>query len=297
MKISLESKIRYWFYFLRMAHESFNPTIKQNLLDSREFYLSWDDYLRTPFREWWKSHRHLFRTMDAMSILRPGDAVGDDALYLRVPLRYSPTVAGELFGELYKDEYNARLKKKKKIKKIYDGRFELTSEDFQVTQFEYYRFYTEKVFLPLKDSGFSIPSKDFLQRATEVFKILENKKSTKLMKDQKRTVPFVTTKSSDAMRKLNARFMFAAENLMMNASLGMFPGVYQDLSVKTQIEKRKALPKDTVPKSKRGPSQHKFRVGGKKEKDYLFGKRGPRKKAVATASDAQTVTPDSLKAE
>ncbi len=45
MNIPLKTKVKYWFYFLRLCHQSNDPVVQSNLKKSKTFYEPWDNYL------------------------------------------------------------------------------------------------------------------------------------------------------------------------------------------------------------------------------------------------------------
>ena len=65
MKNSLKEKIRYWFEFLNLAHQSTNPIVVSNLRESSKFYSRWGKYRTVKFDSWWREHSSLFRDEEA----------------------------------------------------------------------------------------------------------------------------------------------------------------------------------------------------------------------------------------
>ena len=61
MNIALKTRVKYWFEYLRLAHQSHDPKIIQSLNANKNFYKEWGNYLNTSFDDWLKTHSHLFR--------------------------------------------------------------------------------------------------------------------------------------------------------------------------------------------------------------------------------------------
>jgi hypothetical protein len=56
MNNSLKEKIRYWFEFLRLAHESKDPIVV-NALRSNDVYEKWGDYRSVKFNSSWATRK------------------------------------------------------------------------------------------------------------------------------------------------------------------------------------------------------------------------------------------------
>jgi hypothetical protein len=94
-----------WFRFLKLALElqdqgatlivkrnmkkgstKANDVVRKIKVDERK-YVGWDlEQVRTsPFRNWWKTHRHLFLD-EGIQVLKPGEKVGDETGYIYVKI-------------------------------------------------------------------------------------------------------------------------------------------------------------------------------------------------------------------
>lgn len=282
MNIPLKTKVRYWFYFLRLAHKSQNPTVKSNLLKSAEFYSRWGDYRNITFENWWKDHSHLFTEKSSIRKMTVEDKVENDgALYLRVPLTFAPTSVAKAIARIYEEEYQKQNQVKKKVKKSYGGLYNLTSLDSQISQFDYYLLFAEKVYLPLVHSGLDLKVKNYTEKAEIVFSPLATRKPTKRIEKLKRIVPFTSLKTSeDAKRKLTSRYIKFSRNLLLNVSNGIFPGEYDSASIKKTVTPLKTTQPDTRPVTKRGVPQSRYQVKtNRKDGVDPYADRGPRMKS------------------
>ena len=139
MNISLKNKVKYWFWFLRLAHESSDLRVITALKESASFYEPWGDYLHGSFDTWWKGHAHLFKQPSSVTKMSAGDiADSDNCLYFRIPLTYAPTTAAKIIERMYREEQEKRRTSTSKVKKVYGGKYRLSSEEFQTSTFEYY---------------------------------------------------------------------------------------------------------------------------------------------------------------
>lgn len=281
MNISLKIKIRYWFYFLRLAHKSKNPEIQNNLIKSAEFYSRWGDYKNIPFEKWWKEHSHLFSDKNSIRKMTDEDKIDNDALYVRVPFTYAPTSISKIITDIYEEEYKKRIQTNKKVKKIYGGTYSLTSLDSQISQFDYYLIFAEKVYLPLVHSGLDLKVKNYTEKAVDIFRPLATRKPTKRTKDLTRRVPFTFDKSSDdAKRKLTSRYIKFSRNLLFNVSNGIFPGDYDPPPVKKTVSTLKNIQTNSPPVKKRGVPPSRYQVSTKRPDGVdPYSERGPRKKS------------------
>ncbi len=246
MNISLKKKIQHWFNFLRLAHQSVDPFVIQNLKDSKSFYEAWGNYQDASFTYWWTEHRHLFRKVSGLRRMTAQDEVDDSALFLVIPYTYAPTTVAKIVQRIYDEEQRKRVTDAKKVKKVYDGSFGLSTDEFQVSQFTYYHRYAKDVFLPLTNSGKKVKTKDYVTRARASFakqKLVTSWEDSALAR---RKVPFKD--SSDEYANLSKRardFNRIVQNILRNVSAGVFPGDYLTVSVKNQGALRAA--KRTAP--------------------------------------------------
>ena len=255
MNITLKQKIKYWFYFLRLAHQSNDEAVKANLIKSIDFYLPWGDYLNQPYDVWWKEHSHLFKSEESFSIIDKNETFEDEALYLKIPYIYSTLTVSKMVKEVYQREYDSRNLKVGRVKKKYSGKFSLTKEDYPVSQFEYYLNFTKNVYLPLLNDGIN-GTKKYREAAVKVF----SKQKQSALDDssmKKRLIPFKTTSTdTDSLDRLTVRYKNYSRDLLINVSKGIFPGDYLETTSKNQTEKRKTTyPDRTV---KKGVSQKRY---------------------------------------
>jgi hypothetical protein len=232
MNNSLKEKIRYWFEFLRLAHESKDPVVV-NAIRNNDFYAKWGDYQKAKFNSWWSSHSSLFKNEQVLSIPLVGEIVDSEFFYVKIPFTYAPTSVGKIVADIYDRELSKRVQRTKKSRKIYQGDFKLTSSEYQVAQFHYYLVFTRDVYLPLMNSDSKNKNQDFLQKSKEVFGKLK-KKST-----LKREIPFTNKNASnDSDLRLVRRYRQYAEKLLRNVAQGDFPGDYEETFIKNQSQIR-----------------------------------------------------------
>ena len=174
MNNSLKEKIRYWFEFLRLAHESKDPIVV-NALRSNDVYEKWGDYRSVKFNSWWSSHSSLFKNEQVLSIPLVGEIVDSEFFYVKIPFTYAPTSVGKIVADIYDRELSKRVQRTKKSRIIYQGDFKLTSSEYQVAQFHYYLVFTRDVYLPLINSGSKNKNQDFLEKSKEIFGKLKKK--------------------------------------------------------------------------------------------------------------------------
>lgn len=253
MNISLKTKIKYWFYFLRLCHLSNDPLVQSNLKKSKSFYESWGNYLKGSYDDWWKSHSHLFKDKSVLSRLTNSEQLESNHLYLKIPLTYSPSSVSKLVKEIYTEEQNKTLKKDGKVKKSYNGTYQLTSTDLQTSQFDYYLRFTRDVYLPLMSQGV-IGTKKYRELSEVVFKKQKLKSSRK--KDEiKRQVPFTgTSQERENLDRLTRRYKNISRMLLVNVSKGEFTGDYEETGTKKQIKTRQEVKRGKL----RGVNQRKY---------------------------------------
>ena len=252
MKNSLKEKIRYWFEFLNLAHQSTNPIVVSNLRESSEFYSRWGNYRTVKFDSWWREHSSLFRDEEADVLESPkvGDVVNEGAFYVRIPYTYSPSSVGKIVSEKYARELAKRNLVAKKVKRIYGGAYCLTRDDYPVAKFRHYLVFVRDVYLPLARVSPRLETAALLERSREAFSKVSNRGA------ESERVPFTNAGSSDdSDTRLVRRYRQMAEKLLLNVSAGAFPGVYEETFVRTQSEiraKRVAEAAESEPKASRG---------------------------------------------
>lgn len=258
MNNSLKSKVRHWFNFYRYALKSTDPDIVENLKKSKDFYKQWGDVGNISFDGWWKFHSHLFHQQQEIEILTGSIKTNDDSLYLKVPFTFAPTAASKYFARVYREEQDKKRNVKSKIKKQYGGSIELTPLEFQVVEFRYYSHFANKVFLPLYLKHNKRPATSAMTELALVkFKNLSNRSYEKSKFKSKgehklRVAPFSQVGNLtnlmdgriDTHNRISRRYRAIVENLIRNASLGVFPGKYIEIGAENQQWKRKATSSD-----------------------------------------------------
>ena len=277
MNISLKTKIKCWWNFLRLAHLSNETDIIDALKDSANFYKMWGDYRTGSFDQWWQEHSHLFHTRNSMTKMNVGETASDDALYMRVPFTYAPTTASTVFERIYRKEYEKKQSTKKKVKKVYGGTYSLSDDDFQTSQFEYYLRFTKQVYLPIMSDNPDAQTKPYVLLAIEKFKKQKVKSSLGAL--ARRKVPFTyETEKYETQRRLASRYRTYSHNIMLNVAKGEFPGDYEETAIKNQATKRKSPP--PIRSYKRGVSDSRYVDIKKRESGFdMYAKREARKKA------------------
>ena len=237
MNISLKSKVKYWFYFLRLCHKINDPVIQKNLKKSKSLYKRWGEYQTGSFENWWKEHSHLFSTKDSIEKLISGEPIEKDSLYLKIPYRYSPSTVSKIVHRMYKEEHDKRIVKDGKVKKVYGGVFQLSTTDIQTSQFDYYLRFTRDVYIELMNLEV-IGTQKYRILSEKVFKKQKLKSSRK--KDEvKRQIPFIgTSQTVENLDRLTRRYKTYSRNLLMSVSQGIFPGDYEEVGIKNQVQKR-----------------------------------------------------------
>ena len=247
MNNSLKEKVRYWFEFLKLAHETSDSVVKNQLRESAKFYSPWGNYREAKFNEWWKSHSSLFKDSVALSVPKSGEVVTDDAFYVRVPFTYAPTSLGKIVADMYNRELVKRESRSKKMKKVYGGTFSLSREDYQVAQFHYYFIFVRDVYLPILLNEPKAKPSRYIEKSKEVFRRLDQKiKDGKRRKiTVEREIPFAVPSKEgkseptyDSYSRLARRYKQMAEKLLRNVSSGVFPGDYEETFVKNQSQIR-----------------------------------------------------------
>ena len=245
MNITLKAKVRHWFNFLRLALKSTDPEIQSNLLRSTDFYEKWGDITSISFEDWWKSKSFLFHQRQNFEVLSGVVQADDDCLYLKVPYTLAPTAAAKVFTRVYRDEQSKR--REGKVKRDYHGEYVLTPTELQAVNFRYYTLFAEKVYVPLLlKSGKQPVTKDMVVLAKEKFKSTVTRTESKSYDVRKqRIAPFRQDIDEDytALSRTATRYRLIVQNLIWNASLGVFPGDYQEDGLKNLYAKRRETSK------------------------------------------------------
>jgi hypothetical protein len=233
MNNSLKEKIRYWFEFLKISHRSVDSVVQGNLKTEADFYSAWGDYKSVSFNEWWKTHSHLFKDSEVLSVLKDGYVVSSDAFHVRIPYTYAPTTVGKIVSEIYDRELQKRASIKGKMRKVYGGSFRLSQEDYQVAQFYYYLIFVRDVYLPIHSADPKAKTGKYIEKSKEVFGKVK-KKTT-----EKREIPFTNANITyESASRLVRRYKQMAEKLLRNVSSGVFPGDYEETFIKNQSQIR-----------------------------------------------------------
>ncbi len=268
MNIPLKTKVKYWFEYLRLAHESKDPEVIKNL--NKDTYKDWGNYLTTPFDDWWKTHSKLFKESHPLKRLIAYDVVQSDMFTVQFPFTYAPTTAAKIFKEMYEREFDDKRTVKKKLKKVYGGSFSLTVDDLKVDRFRYYLLYTKKVYLPLLNSQKKVTTKDFIKKAEVEFAKVKKVKAS----SDKSTIPFQTSSDVYENQSRNARrYNNYSDNLIFNVSQGIFPGDYEKSRNPVKIVKKEKVERTGI--KKRGVAQSRYQTVKKRESGFdMYAKRG-----------------------
>jgi len=197
--------------------------------------------------------------------LTESEPLESNHLYIKIPLTYSPTTVSKIVKSIYAEEQNKNLKKDGKVKKIYGGSYSLSSNDLQTSHFDYYLRFTKEVYLPLTSQGIK-GTKKFKEKSIEVFR-QQKVKSSRIKNKIKRVVPFRELERSkldklteedlrrisENLDRLTRRYKTYSEKILLNVSNGVFPGDYEEVGIKNQVEKRKTEYK--IRKFSKGPSK------------------------------------------
>jgi len=253
MNNSIKSKVKHWFNFYRLALQSTDPEIVANCKSSAQSYEPWGDISKINFDEWWKSHSYLFHTRQKIEILSGEIKTDSSAMYLRVPLTFSSTVASSYFARIYKEEQSKTEISKSKIKKKYLGSYEFDPIEFQDDNFKYYFLYASKVYLTLLGKLKAEPkAKDLIELAKTVFEKLTEKTTKKSREVKKQRIAPFRQDLKDGyatLYKTATRYRTISQNLIRNASLGIFPGHNFQKPAKPYL-KNKVKPKPSLVESK-----------------------------------------------
>lgn len=266
MNISLKSKIRHWFNFYRLALASKDPQIAANIRKSTAFYQPWGDLQKVSFDDWWKTHSELFLRRERFEVLGGQVSTDKDHLYLKIPYALSAIAASKIFTRIYREEFERYLGKQLKAKRQYKGDFELSPLEFQAVNFRYYYLFAQKVYIPLYEKTGEVPSTNELAHlAREKFKsagVRTLKRSKEVGKQ--RIAPFQHSESQhETLMRTTLRYRFITENLIRNASLGVFPGEYQEIGQKNLAIKR-SKESQGIEKKKSGRKRIARPIGYKK---------------------------------
>lgn len=228
MNIRIKDKVKHWFNFYLLSLKSTDPQVIENLKKSSNFYKSWGDITSVKYDDWWKTHSHLFHTPQKIEVLSGDVSINDESLYLKIPFTMSPTTVSEYVKRLYDESQSKRLVKKTKSKRQYMGEIKFRPEEFPNDNFNHYYIFTKKVFIPLYGKLGKYPTpKDMIPLSKSVFSTQKVKNKTKSGgSNVKKNSPFrqMGFESEEGLSRSTRRYRQISINLLLNASLGIFPG-------------------------------------------------------------------------
>jgi hypothetical protein len=228
MNIRIKDKVKHWFNFYQLSLNSKDPQVIQNLKKSSDFYKSWGDITSVKYDDWWKTHSYLFHTPQKIEVLSGDVSVEEDCLYLKIPFTLSPTTVSEYVKRLYDESQSKRVERKSKSKRQYVGQIKFKPEEFPNDNFNHYFTFTKKVFIPLYEKLGRYPTpKDMIPLSKSVFSQQKVKTEIKSSGSKiKKNSPFrqMGFESEEALSKSTRRYRQISINLLLNVSLGIFPG-------------------------------------------------------------------------
>ena len=103
---SIKERIKYWYYFLKLVEEFDYKELNKNLRksDVKKFYKQFGKYRTENYETWWRNNSKKFKDDSAtVEILTAGYKVDDDqdALYIKMPYRYTPNRANAIFRDIF----------------------------------------------------------------------------------------------------------------------------------------------------------------------------------------------------
>ena len=203
---------RLWFEFYKICQVSKDPHVISNRNASKTYYERWGDVVGQKFDDWWKSHGYLFSENQVRLLDDPEDRQSDQSLFVEIPLNQSTSsllVALKLLIE------QNRTKPKTKRKAVFTGSYQVTegSEPKLKIIKSVLTIYRD-VYLP--NNRPKIP-----KLLTLVRQYYEGKKRMELPKSLVETNDNI----DNVLRNLG-RWMKWADQIVVNVSLGQFPGKY-----------------------------------------------------------------------
>jgi hypothetical protein len=224
MHTDIKERVECWYRLLRLAHKSKDANVQANLKET-DFYKDWGDYRNTSFTSWWKDHKKLFQDIPKIRRLKEGDLIDSNQFVISIPLMHSPTSVAKIVKEMYDREFSKNADLKKKQKRIFNGKFELSGE-LRLTRMHHYLLFIEKIYLPFVEIDANYKTHVISKRTVDCFmnyksKIENNKKYEKLIS----SIPFTKNSSiSDSSLKNVRNYISVSNNLLLNVSSGIFPG-------------------------------------------------------------------------
>jgi hypothetical protein len=211
---------RLWFEYLRVAHASKDPKVKEALKQRSDFYTPWGDVVTIKFDEWWKTHGRLFEEAHSVRRLSPGEAPSNpNSLVVEVPLNQSPTELAQHVKAIVQEAFGAQTPTSKKSKKLSFSMYLLTqgAEPKLRAVREMLTVYRD-VYLKRPD----LRGKKLLD-ATHLFYV--GRKSKRWAKVP---TPLLSDSDGDTIRSMRnlRRYITKAERIVRNVANGEFPGEY-----------------------------------------------------------------------
>ena len=249
MSKSIKEKIRYWYYFLNLAHDLDYEELNRNLGKPKvkKLYDRFGNYRMQTFEVWWKNNSHLFKDMSAqVLVLEEGDRIrkSKDHLFIKIPYKYTPKRANAVFKNIYQrkfKDFHGEIKKLRNVK--YNSEISLTTatvyaeDTYQVDQFRYYWTFAKFIYAKYNHTKLSNTDKklrEWSEFATEVFTRKYTKRKEKLKQraaksiwDKRRSPPFLNQIQWDSQLMQIKRYRKVTENILTNVSNGIFPGDYK----------------------------------------------------------------------
>lgn len=209
---------RIWFEFYKIASNSNQIVIKNNLSRCSSFYESWGDVRTIKFDDWWITHKRLFTEKTGVKLLLNGQQrQTNDSLVIEVPLNQSTT---NLIKEikLLIDSNRVKLSTQSKSKNTVSTSYQLSNgaEPKLASIREMLTVYKD---VYLKDT--SLRGQD-LYAAT--YKYYSSRKRKNMMPPSL-TMTYADEKNR-VFRNLR-RWIQKSEKILLNVSTGVFPGDFE----------------------------------------------------------------------
>jgi len=210
---------RLWFEFYKIAVRSTDYQLRKNIATSKDFYAAWGDVSEIKFDNWWSSHSHLFEQRSVRVITDKEFDFEDNKLLLEVPLNESTSDLLNKIKTLIDANRSNPEELNKKNKTIISSYYKITdgAEPKLRNLREVLNVYRD---VYLENKG--------LKGKKRYLKVLEYYESRPR---NKRIPPALVDESGcgddpRAMKNLG-RWIGWANKIVLNVSLGEFPGVYK----------------------------------------------------------------------
>jgi hypothetical protein len=212
---------RIWFEFYKISLNSTNPLVLKNLKNSDDFYSSWNDVERTPFNDWWESHKYLFEEESVSVIESSSERKFQDTLVIEIPINQSTSVLMKKIRVLIDDEQKKRLRQKKKYRVI--------TTDFKISNRTEPKLVILKDVLNVyRDVYLKNPSLRGKTLLNEVYRYYKSRKRKDHQLLPKTIDDRGSTNENDIKRVTRnlRRWIQWGEEIVLNVSNGEFPGKY-----------------------------------------------------------------------